>query len=167
VNFYEGQAVSYVGDGQQGLSLGDHGRLLAFASKTAGHIHWLDGNLRGQVTVHELGQEVLPASNKFTAAQDGLEDSLEVGPVQHTSARSVYDTEGSAGVLSMLASAGHMANFEEIADDVHAFAQQRIRQEASFREVLAQLDDYEQDELVVMASKLVLRDALGATNDEN
>jgi len=162
VNFYEGQAVSYVGDGQRGLPLGAHGRLLAFANKTAGHVQWLDGPLRGQVTVHELGSEVLPASKKYTAAvQDGLEDSLEVGPVAHTSARTVYDTEGSVGVLTMLASTGCLANFEAIADDAHAYVQGRIRQEASVREVLAQLDEEEASELVSLASRVLLQDAFG------
>lgn len=161
MNFYEGQAVSYVGDGQHGLTLGAHGRLLAFASNRAGHVQWLDGPLRGQVTVHELGTEVLPANKKFAAVHDGLEDSLEVGPIQHTSARSVYDLEGSAGVLSMLASSGHTANFEQIADDANAFVQSRIRQEASVREVLAQLDEDEASELVALATRVLLRDAFG------
>lgn len=166
MNFYEGQAVSFVGDGQPGLSLGDHGRLLAFASKTAGHVQWLDGQRRGQVTVHELGSEVLPAGKKYEAVLDGLEDSLEVGPVPHTSARAVYDTEGSFGVLSMLASAGYLANFEAIADDAQTFVQERIRQEASVHEVLGQLEDDEASELVLLASRVLLRDAFGAEDEE-
>lgn len=167
MNFYEGQAVSYVGDGQQGLTLGAHGRLLAFASSgSAGHVHWLDGPLRGQVTVHELGTEVLPSTKKFAAVHDGLEDSLEVGPIQHTSARAVYDLEGSAGVLSLLASSGHLANFEQIADDANAFVQGRIRAEASVREALAQLDDEEASELVALASRVLLRDAFGPDVEE-
>lgn len=165
MNFYEGQAVSYVGDGQQGLSLGDHGRLLAFASSSAGHVQWLDGQRRGQVTMHEFGTEILPASKKFEATKDGLEDSLEVGPVPHTSARHVYDTEGSLGVLSMLASTGCTANFEAIADDVHAYVQGRIRQEAAVREVLAQLDDDEASELISLASRILLHDAFGETEE--
>ena len=165
MNFYEGQAVSYVGDGQPGLTLGDHGRLLAFASKSAGHVQWLDGHRRGQVTVHELGTEVLPSSKKFEATRDGLEDSLEVGPVPHTSARQVYDTEGSLGVLSMLASSGYLANFEAIADDAHAYVQKRIRNEASVREILAQLDDDEASEFVALASRVLLHDAFGETEE--
>lgn len=166
MNFYEGQAVSYVGESQPGLTLGDHGRLLAFASKTAGHVQWLDGKLRGQVTVHELGAEVLPTGKKYEAVLDGLEDSLEVGPVPHTSARSVYDTEGSIGVLSMLASSGYLANFEAIADEAQAFVQGRIRSEASVREILAQLDDDEASELVVLASRVLLQDAFGPDAEE-
>lgn len=161
MNFYEGQAVSYVGDGQQGLPLGAHGRLLAFANKTAGHVQWLDGPLRGQVTVHELGAEVLPSNKKFATVQDGLEDSLEVGFIQHTSARAVYDTEGSVGVLSLLASSGHLANFEAIADEAQAFVQGRIRAEASVRDVLAQLEEEEASELVALASRVLLQDAFG------
>jgi hypothetical protein len=166
VNFYEGQAVSYVGGGHQGLSLGDHGRLLAFASTNTGHVQWLDGSRRGEVTIQSLGAEVLPASKKYAAVQDGLEDSLEVGPVPHTSARQAYDTDGSLGVLTMLASSGYTANFQAIAEEAQSFVEERIRQESSLREVLGQLDEDEASELVTLASRVLLHDVYGPEDEE-
>jgi hypothetical protein len=164
--FREGMVVSFIGDGHDELTLGNHGKILAFASDTAGHVQWLDGPLRGSVTLHDLAADFAPSSQKFEASRDGLEDSLEVGPVAHTSARSVYDMEGSLGVLSMLASAGYLANFESIADEAQTFVQQRIRQESSLREALSQLDDDEGEELVSLASRVLLHDAFGNADDE-
>lgn len=160
--FREGMVVSFIGDGNDELTMGNHGRILAFASDTAGHVQWLDGPLRGSVTLHDLEEDFAPASQRYQASRDGLEDSLDVGPVSHTSARSIYDMEGSIGVLSMLASAGYLTNFEAIADDAQAFVQQRIRQEGSLREAMSQLDDVEADELVSLASRVLLHDAFSS-----
>lgn len=164
----EGQAVSYVGEGSQGVSLGAHGRLLAYATARSAHVQWLDGPLRGEVTVHDVEDELAPAPQRFQAAlqRDGLEDSLEVGPISTTSARNTFDVEGPAGVLTMMASAGRLSNFDSIADDVLLHAEGLIRQEASVREVLAELDDAEGDELVSLASRVLLRDAFGVAEDD-
>jgi pyruvoyl-dependent arginine decarboxylase (PvlArgDC) len=162
----EGQTVSYVGiDSPSGLRLGDHGRLLAYASRDAGHIQWLDGARRGQVDLVELA-DVAPSSRRVVAAQDGLEDSLEVGPVVVTSTRTTYDVDGGAGVLTMMASTGRLANFDEIADEALTFVQGRIAQTSSVREVLAQLDDEEGAEVLHLASITLLHDAFGGEADD-
>lgn len=165
----EGQAVSYIGDGTRGVPLGAHGRLLAYATVRSAHVQWLDGPLRGQVTVHDVDEELAPAPQRFQAAlqRDGLEDSLEVGPISATGTRHTFDVEGPAGVLTMMASAGRLSNFDTIADDVLLHTEGLIRQEASVREVLADLDDAEGDELVSLASRVLLRDAFGAVEDED
>lgn len=164
--FHEGQAVSYIGD--DGVLLGTHGRLLVFASRTHGHIQWSDGPRRGQVDMVDL-DNVAPAPKRYQAAlhSDGLEDSLEVGPVSSvTAARQTFDIEGAAGVLTSMASAGRLSSFDSIADEVTLFVEGRIRQDSSVREVLGELDDTEQDELVSLASRVLLRDAFGVADDD-
>lgn len=162
----EGETVSYIGDGRIGVALGDHGRLLTYASKTAGHVQWIDGARRGQVDMVDL-DDVAPSARRAAVLQDGLEDSLEVGPIIATSARHVYDVDGGSGLLSMMASTGRLANFDEIADEVFALAQERIASTASMREVLAELDDDEGAGVIHMASRILLADAFGGVTDDD
>lgn len=164
----EGQTVSYIGGSQvAGPQLGDHGRLLAYAGRTAGHVQWIDGARRGQVDLVQL-DDVAPSSRRIAIIQDDLEDSLEVGPIAATSARHVFDIDGSEGLLTMLASSGRLANFDEIADEAFALVQAKIAQTASVREVLAELDDEEGAEVVHLASRVLLHDAFGGeANDDD
>lgn len=155
----EGCRVSYVGDGSDGRALGDRGRLLV-RSGGKGHVNWDDG----QVTMHDL--DFLAASSGQTrqaavAPPDGLEDSLEVGPITMVGVRGVYDTEGGVGVLNAMATTGVLAAFPEIAAQAQHFVAGRIREDPSFHAVVAQLDDDEAEELVALASQVLLRDAWG------
>lgn len=158
----EGQTVSFIGDGHTaGPQLGDHGRLLAYAGRTAGHVQWIDGARRGQVDVIQL-DDVAPSSRRIAVVQDDLEDSLEVGPIAVTSARHIFDVDGSEGLLTMLASSGRLGDFDEIADEAFALVQMKIAQTASVREVLAELDDEESAEVIHLASRILLHDAFGS-----
>lgn len=165
--FREGQAISFIGDEQAHppVPLGAHGRLLAFASHTHGHVQWIDGPRCGQVDVVGL-DDVAPAPKRYQASRDGLEDSLEVGPISATGARDVFDVEGPAGLLTMMASSGRLSGFDSLADDVLTHTEGLIRQEASVRDVLAELDDQDGDELVSLASRVLLRDAFGVADDD-
>lgn len=152
----EGCRVSYVGDGSDGRTLGDRGQLLVRSGRK-GHVKWDDG----QVTPHYLDDLAASAAQHRQAAviTDGLEDSLEVGPISMTGVRGVYDTEGGVGVLNAMATTGALVAFSEIALEAQQFVAQRIRQDPAFRQVTAQLDDDEAEELFTLASQALLRDA--------
>lgn len=161
----EGATVSYIGDGRGGLNLGDHGRILAHASMSAGHVQWLDGARRGQVDVVDF-EDIAPSTRRVVAMQDGLEDSLEVGPIVVTSnARHVFDVDGGPGLISLMASTGRLASFDEIADEAFALVQDRVSRSASVREVLAELDEDDRADVVHMASLTLLHDAFGGVSD--
>jgi len=152
----EGSRVTYVGDGHDGRSLADRGMLLAKVGQL-GHVKWSDG----EITPHYL-DDLAPAAKwgghrrRVTAERDEFADSLEFGSLQLTGMRRVL---GEAGVLTMLANAGHLSSFAGIAEDALGYVQQQIRRDASMREVIAQLDDDEADGVVRMAARGLLRDA--------
>lgn len=150
----EGQRVSYIGDGSDGRTLGDVGRLLAKAG-SIGHVQWGDRT----VTPHLL-DDLAPSGARVAQVRDGLEDSLDVGPVAHTGMRAVWEAEGSAGVLNQLSVTGALTSFAEIAEEVRTLVASRIRQDPGVRAVTAQLDDDEGEELVALASLVLLRDAV-------
>jgi hypothetical protein len=151
----EGMRVSYVGDGRDGRSLGDRGQLLV-RQGSKGQVRWADGS----ITPHFLDDlESTSMARLAAAASDGLEDSLDVGPIQATGVRATYDTDGSAGVLNQLAATGGLTSFAEIAEDARAFVAARIRQDPLLREATAALDDDEREDLIHVASHVLLRDA--------
>lgn len=151
----EGSRVSYIGDGSDGLALGARGELLS-RTAGAGHVKWDDG----KITLTEL-ESLASVSRRVSAPRDDLADSLDVGPIQAVGLRSVYDTEGGPGALSVMASNGALGGFPAIAEETMTFVAQRIRQDGCFREALAGLDDEESDELVSLAVSVLLRDAFG------
>lgn len=158
--FSEGQQVSYVGDGHDGQSLGDRGKLLVITG-SAGHVQWSSGPLEGEVTLTALGA-LAPASGKTARTFDALEDSLEVGttaPLQATAARDVYDEDGEVGVLNFMATSGHLGSFSDIAEETLSFVEERIRRDASIRQAIAGLEEEESEAVIRLASQVLLRDA--------
>lgn len=154
----EGSSVTYVGDGHDGRTLSDRGQLLAKAGQL-GHVKWDDG----AITPHYL-DDLAPAPgtrHRAIAERDEFADSLEVGTLALTGMRRVLDEEGEAGVLTVLADAGHLASFPGIAEEVFGYAQQCIRRDASMSSVIAQLDDDEADGVIRMAAHALLRDCFG------
>lgn len=158
----DGIRVSYVGDGRDGRTLGDRGELLTTAGHTA-HVKWDTGG----ITPHDV-EDIAPVSARIQAVaaeRDDFADSLEVGPIQATGLRAAYEVEGDAGVLNALASGGHLADFQIIAEEVAAFTEQRIRQSGSLRMIGDQLDAEEVDGVVRVAALALLRDAFGAVDE--
>lgn len=159
----DGARVSYVGDETDGRALGDRGHLLV-RQGSLGHVKWDDGT----ITPHRMdflakahGGPSVPHQRR-----DELDDSLDVGPIHATGVRGTYDTEGSPGVLNALSSSGALVAFPSIAEDALAFVAQRIRQETVFRQAATELDDDETEDLVRLASAVLLRDAFGSEGYE-
>lgn len=164
--YREGARVSYVGDGSDGRVLGERGQILSITGR-CGHVKWADTS----ITLVAL-DDVLPVASTTGAVRaapapvrDDLDDSLDVGPVPHLGMRGVYETEGGVGVLNALASSGQLSSFGAIAEEARTFVEQQIRQDPSFCQVTAQLDPDEADELIALASHVLIRDAFGQVTD--
>lgn len=158
MSLHEGSRVSYIGDGRDGRVLGEHGTLLV-RSGSKGTVRWEDSSISDAYL-----DDLAPVTRGRVAVRDdslGLDDSLEVGSIQAIGVRGLFDREGSVGVLNAMATHGSLSGFSEIAQDALAYVAQRIRSEPAFREVVAQLDDDESEELFTTASQALLRDAFG------
>jgi hypothetical protein len=159
-NLREGSRVSYVGDGSDGRSLGERGQILAINGRS-GHVKWADSS----ITLVDLEFDVAPLASTTGAvrapARDELDDSLDVGPIHAVGMAGVYEREGGAGVLNALAGTGQLSSFASIAEEARFFVEQRVRQDPDFCRVTAQLDPDEADELISLASHVLLRDAFG------
>jgi hypothetical protein len=158
----EGSRVCYVGDGSDGRALGDRGRLL-LRSGSSGHVRWDDGT----IAPHYLADlEALAWSRQAAAvAADGLEDSLEVGPIQTVAVREAYEAEGSAGVLNQLSTTGALGGFAEIAQEARELVVARLRQDPTLGQATAALDDDEREDLILTATYALLRDAFSGENE--
>jgi hypothetical protein len=150
----EGSLVTYVGDGigrDAGLYLEDQGKVVS-STPTHSHVSWRSGALKGSI--------VLVSNNDLVVARTAstMDDSLD-GPLVATAVQQTYEEGGARRLLSALIQEGHTAGFAAIADEVISLVASRIRQDPSFRAVLAQLDNDAGDDLISLASVSLLRDA--------
>lgn len=153
----DGQQVTYVGDGGDGLHLGDRGQVLAVVG-SGSHVLWRTGVLHGQVTLVE--NEDIVREGRAQTVEAAVADALD-SPLVTVAVRETYDESGEAGLLNALNEAGHLAAFTQIAEEAAGFIASRIRRDPAFRAVLAHLDGDEGDRLVTLASTVLLRDAFG------
>jgi hypothetical protein len=93
-----------------------------------------------------------------TASQD--DDGLD-GPLVSIAVRDTYEREGTTGLLNALNRDGHLAFFEEVAKEAVFMIQSSIRDDASFRPILAQLSAEEASDLINLSASTLLRDAFG------
>jgi hypothetical protein len=152
----EGQGVIYVGLAGDGLQPGDKGRCLLRDDRAA-HVLWSTGSMSGQeslVYADDLAQEA-----RQQRAASLVEDSLEFADLQTFAVREVYETQGEAGVINQMAQLGHLTAFSDIAEEAIALVATLIRQDPSFREVTASLDDEEGESVIRLASACLIRDA--------
>lgn len=162
----EGQSVSYVGDGRDGRTLGERGRLL-YVSGRSGHVKWADETIT-LVDLDDVAsvRSTAGAARAAVVAPDELADSLEVGLPAHTGLHGVFEAEGSSGVLNALASAGQLTSFAAIAEGARTYTEAQVRADPTFRGATAGLDQDEVDELVAMAALVLLRDSFGSVDAE-
>jgi hypothetical protein len=167
--FHEGQMLTSIGDGSNGIRLGTHGKILALASSNAGHVQWFTGTRGASVTFErELDEVAAPATKRVQAAMvdpDGWEDSLEVGPVSKTGAAHLMATGGVASVIQQLASVGAFADTTDVGEEALAFAEARLRHSASLQAYLAELDEEDRNLIYRVASRDLLTQACGGTDD--
>lgn len=156
----EGSKVAYVGDGggrDEGLSVEDQGQVLALAGPNSCHVLWHTGARTGAITLaafHDLVEQAQPAP-------DALDDSLSYGPLMSISVKATYERKGGVGLLNALNKAGHLVGFEQIAEDALSMVATRLRQDISFRSVLAELDTDDGEDFLQLTAAVLLRDAFG------
>lgn len=158
---HDGSRVSYIGEGEL---FGAHGQLLASMGR-GGHVKWASGPKSGSVTLVDT-DDLVPLRNQHVAvAGDGLEDSLEVNTLTVTGVRAIQDTEGTVGVMNMLAVSGQLDGLQDIADDALTTVIGRLCHHEVLRSVVAQLSDDEGEALVQTVAHALLRDAFGDHDD--
>jgi len=157
----EGQQVTYIGEPRDGLVRGDAGKVLTMASDDSGHVMWSTGAQTGNVTLEFDYDLEGPRTRQARAHIDLLADSLEVGTIVSTSLREAYDSAGAEGLLSAMAEEGHLASMHDIAEEAMELIAGRIRQDPSFRAVVAELDPEESEHLIRLAAVGLIHEAFG------
>jgi len=149
----EGEQVAYIGEGSD-LNVDDRGRVVQ-ASGDGSHVQWSTGPSKGQIT--------LEANNDLVSMRTrGGDDTLD-GPLVTIAVRDVYDREGTTGLLNALNRDGHLAFFEPLAVEAVEMIRDNIRTDASFRPILSQLSAVEAQDLIALATSILLRDAFGTS----
>lgn len=152
----DGAKVAFVGHvTADGPDIGDEGVVLS-AGNTGSHVKWTKGAAKGQITLTGHDDLVVNGSLSKHPLVDGLE-----GVVVGIDVRASFDRRGAVGLLNALNEDGHLAAFGQIAEEAMQMVASRIRQDTSFKEVLAALDPDEGASLVEVAASALLRDAFG------
>lgn len=150
----DGQRVVYMGYVDDSL-LGVEGKILS-CSDTSAHVKWASG----RISLHAT-DELDPVAPGVTV-ESALDDSLDVGDgIGVLAAREVYEEHGPAGVLNQMAETGRLASFVEVAEEALALVANRIRLDPSFTQVIAQLGEEDGEQIVRLASAVLIRDAFG------
>ena len=111
--------------------------------------------MQGQITLMANSDLVI-----MHPEYDGSSDSLDA-PIVTISARDVYDRSGPTGLLNALHVEGHLKFFEPLVQEAIERIASSIRDDPSFRPILAELGREEGDQLVSLATSTLLRDAFG------
>jgi hypothetical protein len=150
--FFEGQQVSFVGHpSEDGPDIGDEGLVVA-AGNTASHIKFLTGARTG--CFHEISHSSLVLKDR--AREGSLDGRLVNVPIRHIAA-----SDGTQGLIDALDDAGHLGNFESMADEALRYTASLVRNDPSISEVIAQLDSDEAEDFVASATLTLLREAFG------
>lgn len=153
MNIPEGARVSYVGDGDDDLAVGDKGKVLS-AAGSGSHVLWSSGARAGDIT--------LTANMDLISSRTvDYDDSLDTGCLVSVAVRETYDRGGEAALLNALNEEGHLATFAPFAEEALQMVASRIREDPSIREVLGQLEPDEGAEFIHLAASVLLRDAFG------
>lgn len=147
--FYEGAPVEWAGGGFKA-----EGHIIALGSNSA-HVKWASGPNTGSITFIDLF-DIEPVTAK-------VEDS---DPLHLTAVRRAYDEDREVGVLNFLAGNDYLGTWTKIAQDVLAYAEDRIRKDASMELVDEQLSIPEKQTVVTAAALALLRDAFGIEETE-
>lgn len=149
----EGAFVAYVGDSDE-IAVGDRGRVVSTGAGAC-HVSWKTGAREGEITFHPFNELVLEARARTT------DDSLDSGGLVTFAVRDTLDENGTEGLLNAMNAEGHLGNFGNVAEEAIALIANRVRQDPSFIEICAQLDNDEYDALIALATSTIIRDAFG------
>lgn len=142
---YTGQTVKWNGIGDPA-----RGHIVAVAGKDSVHVKWATGPNAGDITITDVYDLDPFVSNRITEKED---------PLHLTAVRRAYDQDGESGVLNFLSSHKYLDTWNDIAQDVLDYAEQRIRVDASMELVDEQLSTSERTLVIQAAALALLRDA--------
>jgi hypothetical protein len=157
ISLREGDTVSFVGDGMDGI-VPATGTLLAFASISAAHVKWSTGPRRGEIDICGI-YDLLPAAS--AAALESAAVAAGTMPV-----RRVYAAEGETGVVNYLSHTAHVAAWSQIARDAHEFVTDRLKADSSLDRVWEELEPAQVSDVARLAAAALLRDAFGSEDVE-
>jgi hypothetical protein len=149
----EGSKVSYVGDGDADLRIGDRGKVIA-SDGGASHVRWLTGGREGDITLMDNLEIVANDQPDFD------EDGLDSGHLVSFGVRAVFDRHGRRGLLNAMENEGHLTMLQPFVEETIQHITSRIRRDPSMVEVLASLDPEDGDEFVLHVATFLLREAL-------
>lgn len=165
MQFREGERVAYVGPEVDGRRVGDEGQVVSSAGDSQ-HVVWSTGERQGAfdlVPDHELTPS---GTSREAARQHVLDDSLEYGPLLSFSAAKVYEESGGIGLVTALADDGHLANLAGLAEDLLGNLAEQVRGDASVQAALANLDEQDANDLVMLTASVLMREAFGDDDAE-
>jgi hypothetical protein len=148
----EGQRVAYIGEPTEVLSVDDRGRVVQAAGQGS-HVQWTTGPAKGQITL-ESNLDLVGIRQEVQGSDDDIG-----GPLITFAVRDTYERDGTTGLLNALNRDGHLVFFESLAIEAVELIQSSIRTDASFRPILAQLSAGEAQDLIALATSILLRDA--------
>lgn len=154
--FYEGDSVSYVGDGLDGIEPAT-GQLMSFVSNTHAYVQWKTGARLREIDMVDL-DDLVPMASEAT-----LQTRAVISPF---GCRVVMAREGEEGVVNYLASVRQIGTWERIAADAYRFVQDRLKVDASMELPYEQLQPEEVQRVIAVSAQVLLRDAFTRTEDE-
>lgn len=156
---YDGEMVEFIGPEQRDLPLrtGDRGRMLT-CEASYGHVQWLEGGCAGQVLPHDY-DDLNPTGGRDQVVQASLNDSLEVASlISLASAQDAYDAMGDQGLVSHLASGGHLASYSSLAEEALLQIVAGLRLDPVLRQLTSTMDPDEADEVYRTAAMSLISD---------
>lgn len=147
--FYEGAQVEWVGGEFQAL-----GHIISLGTNAA-HVKWTSGPAADSISFVDLF-DIEPV----TAAAKTDEDPLHLVAV-----RKAFDDGDAVGVLNFLAKNQYLESWAKIAQDVLAFAEDRIRVDASMDLVDEQLTVAEREAVVKAGALALIKDAFSVEEE--
>lgn len=151
IYLYEGQTVSWIGEGGHRA----RGNIISTDGAYSAHVKWASGPNAGDITLTDV-YDLQPLTANYDEESD---------PMHLTAVRRNYDAEGESGVLNFLASHNYLDTWSRIAANALEYVEQEIRKDASMELVDEQLNPRERDKVVQAAAISLLRDAFGEVTE--
>ena len=153
---HDGSSVIYVGPTREDLAYGTSGRVLTCTASYA-HVQWSDGARQGQVDLHATEDLSFDDRHVITAS---LDDSLEVGSlVSLASAEEAYTETGGDGLVTHLASAGHLTRYASLAEEALERLTAALGSDPVLRQLTSAMDPVEAETVLRRAAQQLFTDS--------
>lgn len=146
----DGSRVAYLGDDH----LGEEGVVLD-AGNTGSSVRW---DRTGEIAL--VANRLLAELQTRDPFQESFDDSLDTPGLTNFSVARTMQESGPRGVFASMAREGHIDLLADVAEEAIDFVTSRLRQDASFREVVRLMDDADGDAFIRYAAVSLLRENL-------